>query len=82
MFTKQHHKIYTFTVVVEKDDDGYYVYAPQLPGCHTQGDTYAGAMTNIKEAMQGYLEDMMEKGEEIPTEKDTVVSLNKVQLSF
>lgn len=79
---RQHHKVYAFTVVTEKDEYGYFVYAPQLPGCHTQGDTYEEAMANIKEAIQVYLEDMMAKGEEIPTEKDTMVSLNKIELSF
>lgn len=79
---KQHHKIYTFTVVVEKDEDGYFAYAPQLQGCHTQGDTYEETMANIQEAMQAYLESMMKHGEEIPTEKDTMISLNKVELSF
>nr|WP_288008168.1 type II toxin-antitoxin system HicB family antitoxin [Thermofilum sp.] len=25
-----------FSVVIEKDEDGYYVaYVPELPGCHT-----------------------------------------------
>lgn len=82
LISKQHHKIYTFTVVTEKDEHGYFVYAPQLPGCHSQGDTYEEAMANIKEAVQVYLEDMIAKGEDIPTEKDTIVSLNKVELSF
>ncbi len=82
MIKKQHHKIYAFTVVIEKDDDGYFAYAPQLPGCHTQGDTYEEVMANINEAMQAYLGDMAEKGEKIPTEKDTMVSLNKVEFSL
>jgi predicted RNase H-like HicB family nuclease len=29
-----------FAVVVEKDEDGYYVASvPELPGCHTQART-------------------------------------------
>ena len=80
--TKQHHKIYTFTVVCEKDGDGYFVYVPQLQGCHSQGDTYEEAMSNIREATQAYLESMMQHGEEIPNEKDVMISLNKVEFSF
>ena len=33
-------KIHNFTVVIEKDEDGYYVgYVPSIRGCHTQGRT-------------------------------------------
>ncbi|MDR0461003.1 MAG: type II toxin-antitoxin system HicB family antitoxin [Nitrososphaerota archaeon] len=46
-----------FSVVVEKDEDGYYVASvPELPGCHTQAKTLDAVMERIKEAIQGYLE--------------------------
>lgn len=46
-----------FSVVVEKDEDGYYVASvPELPGCHTQAKTLDTVMERIKEAIQGYLE--------------------------
>ncbi len=28
---------YKFSVVVEKDKDGYFVSCPELQGCYTQG---------------------------------------------
>jgi len=29
-----------FTIIIEKDEDGYYVASVvELPGCHTQGKT-------------------------------------------
>ena len=43
-------------VVYEKDDHGYFVYAPELPGCHSQGDTFEEASVNFKEALDLYLE--------------------------
>jgi len=47
-----------FSVVVEKDSDGYYVASvPELPGCHTQAKTLDAVMERIKEAIQGYLAD-------------------------
>lgn len=49
---------YKVNIVFEQDENGYYVYAPELPGCHSQGDTYEDAMTNIKEAIDLYLEDL------------------------
>jgi predicted RNase H-like HicB family nuclease len=46
-----------FGVVVEKDQDGYYVASvPELPGCHTQAKTLDKVMERIKEAIQAYLE--------------------------
>jgi predicted RNase H-like HicB family nuclease len=46
-----------FGVVVERDEDGYYVASvPELPGCHTQAKTLDKVMERIKEAIQVYLE--------------------------
>ena len=46
-----------FGVVVEKDEDGYYVASvPELPGCHTQAKTLDKVMERIKEAIQACLE--------------------------
>ncbi|MEM0324193.1 type II toxin-antitoxin system HicB family antitoxin [Thermofilum sp.] len=46
----------SFTVVIEKDEDGYYVaYVPELPGCHTQAKTLDELLERIKEAVELYL---------------------------
>ena len=46
-----------FGVVLEKDEDGYYVASvPELPGCHTQAKTLDEVMKRIKEAIEAYLE--------------------------
>ena len=47
---------YKASIVVEKDDHGFYVYCPDLPGCQSHGETYEEAMTNIREAIDLYLE--------------------------
>jgi predicted RNase H-like HicB family nuclease len=47
---------YKINIVFEKDEHGYYVSAPELPGCHSQGDTFEEAMVNIKEAIELYIE--------------------------
>ncbi len=59
-------KHYHFSVVVEKDKDGYYVFCPELQGCHSQGDSYEEAMTNIRDAIRLHVEDRQAMGEEIP----------------
>ncbi|MDP2218327.1 MAG: type II toxin-antitoxin system HicB family antitoxin [Methanolobus sp.] len=51
-------KKYTFPVVIEKDQDGYFAMCPALEGCYSQGDTYEESLENIKDAIRLILEDM------------------------
>lgn len=47
---KTRHK---FTVVIERDEDGYYVATvPALRGCHTQARTLDTLMKRVREAVQ------------------------------
>lgn len=47
----------SFLVIVERDDDGYYIgSAPALRGCHTQGRTLDDLMANMREAIELWLE--------------------------
>ena len=47
---------YKVSIVIERDEHGYYAYCPELEGCHTQGDSIEEIMVNIKEAIELYLE--------------------------
>ncbi|MDI6739648.1 MAG: type II toxin-antitoxin system HicB family antitoxin [Candidatus Edwardsbacteria bacterium] len=40
----------------DKEDGGYIVSCPAIPGCHSQGDTVEEAISNIKDAITGCLE--------------------------
>ncbi|NQU77507.1 type II toxin-antitoxin system HicB family antitoxin [Candidatus Falkowbacteria bacterium] len=73
-------KYYQFPIVVERDEDGYFVYCPQLDGCMSQGDTYQEALSNIKEAVELYVEDMTE--DEMRSSKSDSVSLTTVGISI
>lgn len=56
-----------FDVVYEKaPEGGYVVFVPALPGCHSQGETIEEASKNIKEAIELYIESLVEDGEPIP----------------
>ena len=49
-------------VIIEQDEAGYYTAeVPALPGCLSQGKTHEEALTNIKEAIEGWLEVMESK---------------------
>lgn len=49
-----------YTIILEKEDDGFVVTAPALPGCITQGETREEALANAREAIEAYLEDSRE----------------------
>jgi len=51
---------YQVSVVIERDEDGFYAYCPQLEGCHSQGDTLDEILRNIQEAVALYLETLSE----------------------
>jgi predicted RNase H-like HicB family nuclease len=44
------------SVVIEKDEHGFYAWCPELKGCQSQGDSLEDAVANIKEAIELYLE--------------------------
>lgn len=56
-------KNYHFTIVVEKDENGYVAFCPQLQGCYAQGDSYEEVMINIEDAIRLHLEDRIEAKE-------------------
>ena len=60
----------TYTLSIERHDDGYVAYFPGVPGCHTWGRTYEEAVKNAEEALALYLETLDELGKAIPEEKD------------
>jgi antitoxin HicB len=54
-------------VVIEQDEDGVFVATcPALPGCVSQGKTREEALTNMRDAIAGYVESLRKHGEPIP----------------
>lgn len=52
---------YKVSIVIEKDEYGYYAYCPELEGCQSQGDSLEEVIANIKEAIELYLETLSEE---------------------
>ncbi len=68
-------RVHNFTVIVEKDEDGYFVGSvPALRGCHTQGKTMDELLKNIKEA----IELCLEVEGDVP--KESFVGIQQVQV--
>ncbi|MDQ7837811.1 MAG: type II toxin-antitoxin system HicB family antitoxin [Thermodesulfobacteriota bacterium] len=69
---------YKFSVIIEKDIDGYFAFCPELQGCYTQGDTYEEVLGNIKDAIRLHVEDRIENGEDIPQAESVSLTLMEV----
>ena len=71
---------YQFSVVIEKDEDGFFVAdCPELQGCHTQGRTLEQAISNIRDAIKLNLKVLKAEKQEIPKMKP--VSLTSLEVS-
>ena len=64
--------------MLHKEPEGSYtVSVPALPGCITYGDTVEHAILMAKEAVELYIEELRERGEDIPDDSNTLeYSLN------
>jgi predicted RNase H-like HicB family nuclease len=69
----------TLAVILESDEDGYFVSCPALQGCYSQGETYEEAMANIKDAMRLHIEDRLANGEGVP--EPVSISLSTVEVT-
>jgi predicted RNase H-like HicB family nuclease len=56
-----------YTIIIEKGrESGYVVHVPVLRGCVSQGKTKKEALRNIKEAIEVYIEALLEDGLPVP----------------
>lgn len=55
-----------FPIAIHQDDGSVYgVTVPDIPGCHSWGDTIEDAVRNAKEAISGHIETLLELGEPV-----------------
>lgn len=58
-----------YTVILEPaEEGGYTVTVPALPGCITEGDSFEEAIQMAKDAIEGYIQSLILRGEPIPQE--------------
>ena len=55
-----------YAVVIEKAENNYSAYVPDLPGCVATGMSIAETEAKIREAIEFHLEGMREDGIPIP----------------
>ncbi len=64
-----------YTIIIEKGrESGFVAQCPVLKGCVSQGDTKEEVLKNIREAIEVYVEALIEDGLPVPNEvgKETV----------
>ena len=61
-----------YAVVIEKAENNYSAYVPDLPGCVATGSSAAEAENQIREAIKFHLDGMREDGLPIPAPQSTV----------
>ena len=72
-------KTYRFSIVTEKDEEGYFAFCPELQGCYTQGDTYEEVLENIKDAIRLHVNDRLDNREEVSQAQS--VSLTSLEVA-
>ena len=55
-----------YAIVIEKAENNYSAYVPDLPGCVATGVTIEEVEKEIREAIEFHLEGMREDGVQIP----------------
>jgi len=56
--------------IIYAGEDGYWIAeCPSLPGCISQGETRETAVSNIREAIAGYIAVLQEDGLPVPEER-------------
>ncbi len=59
-----------YPAIIERAEDGFSVYFPDLPGCVSAGATIQEAARNAEEALSLHLLGMVEDGDMIPAPTD------------
>jgi len=72
---------YKVSIVIEKDESGYYAYSPELEGCQSQGDSFEEVIANIKEAVELYLETLTDEEKKACLSREILTSSLEVQIA-
>jgi predicted RNase H-like HicB family nuclease len=71
---------YTVILTPEREEGGYTVTVPALPGCVTEGEALEEALENARDAIRLYLEDVVASGEPV-LEEDAPPELATVEVA-
>ncbi len=55
-----------YAIIIEKGENNFSAYVPDLPGCVSTGETVEETKVNIQEAIEFHIEGMKQDGLKIP----------------
>ncbi|HKJ50031.1 MAG TPA: type II toxin-antitoxin system HicB family antitoxin [Gammaproteobacteria bacterium] len=61
-----------YAVIIEKGEDGYGAYVPDLPECIAAGETKEEVKKLIQEAIEFHIEGLKEDGQPVPTPASSI----------
>jgi len=61
-----------YVVIIEKGENSFGAYVPDLPGCVAVGDTRDEVMRLIREAIEFHLEGLREDGLPVPPPSSSI----------
>ena len=61
-----------YAIVIERAEDNYSAYVPDLPGCVATGDTFQEVECEIRDAIAFHLDGLREDGVPIPQPSSVV----------
>jgi predicted RNase H-like HicB family nuclease len=56
-----------YAVLIQKMDNNYSAYVPDLPGCIATGETVAAVKAEIRDAIRFHIDGLTEDGVTVPT---------------
>ncbi len=65
-----------YTIIIEKAEDNYSAYCPDLPGCIATGRTEEETIKRMKEAIEFHIEGLREGKKSIPAPSTKAVSVD------
>lgn len=70
---------YPVVITPDREDGGFVAECPAIPGCISEGDTIEEALANIRDAIEGCLAVLREKGEPIPEPAEALLASVEVR---
>ena len=67
------------SVLIEKDEHGFYAWCPELKGCQSQGASIEEALANIREAIELYLETLPDDERDVLLSREILTTSIEVQ---
>ena len=55
-----------YAVIIEKGDENYSAYAPDLPGCAAAAETLDETLRLMREAIEFHIEGLLRDGDPVP----------------